>query len=397
MADRTPSSSESAVRGVPSNESLAAAGSVSPMILEASARPDDPGRHEEFVSDTDRRGPHLRPVWIVLLLLVPSLLLTLYYSKYGTPGTSETDSLLPTANYAFVLLLINLDLIGLVVLTLLLSRNLIKTYFERRHRLLGSGFRTKLVAAFIGFALIPTVLLAVVASGLVNKSVDMWFNTQVEQVLKDSHEVARMYREGHIALAVNSARAIGREIFREDMLTPEQRDLLVAAMARKRAEHNVAGVEVFSPKMETLTKTLNPDVPATVLDLPVGQLVLQVLNSNRELTSVQESQNGRLIRAGFPIPSTMKHGAVAGVVVVDDYLPESLARQMGSDCPSIQRVQADQGDEESDQGGRLSVCRRHYADDFVRRDLVWVLRGPRALPSRSNGWPKPPMRSRAAI
>jgi two-component system, NtrC family, nitrogen regulation sensor histidine kinase NtrY len=108
------------------------------------------------------------------------------------------------------------------------------------------------------------------------------------------------------------------------MLTPEQRDLLVAAMARKRAEHDVAGVEVFSPKMETLTKTLNPDVPATVLDLPVGQLVLQVLNSNRELTSVQESQNGRLIRAGVPIPSNIKHGAVAGVVVVDDYLPESL-------------------------------------------------------------------------
>ncbi|MBA3754651.1 MAG: hypothetical protein H0X01_11090, partial [Nitrospira sp.] len=141
------------------------------------------GRPEEVVSEPDRRGPHLRPVWIVLLLLVPSLVLTMYYSKYGTPGTAEPDSLLPTANYAFVLLLINLDLIGLVVLTLLLSRNLIKTYFERRHRLLGSGFRTKLVAAFIGFSLIPTVLLAVVASGLVNKAVDMWFNTQVEKVL----------------------------------------------------------------------------------------------------------------------------------------------------------------------------------------------------------------------
>jgi len=78
-----------------------------------------------------------------------------------------------------LVLRINLAAAGAVVLTLLLSRNLIKTYFERRHRLLGSGFRTKLVAAFIGFALIPTVLLAVVASGLVNKSVDMWFNTQV--------------------------------------------------------------------------------------------------------------------------------------------------------------------------------------------------------------------------
>ena len=30
---------------------------------------------------------------------------------------------------------------------------------------MGSGFRTKLIAAFIGFSLIPTVLLALVASG----------------------------------------------------------------------------------------------------------------------------------------------------------------------------------------------------------------------------------------
>src|SRR3569623_515517 len=103
--------------------------SASPLLFE-SAMPDTVERPEEVISEPDRRGPHLRPVWIVLLLLVPSLVLTMYYSKYGAPGTAEPDSLLPTANYAFVPLLINLDLIGLVVLTLLLSRNLIKTYFE---------------------------------------------------------------------------------------------------------------------------------------------------------------------------------------------------------------------------------------------------------------------------
>ncbi|TAJ23918.1 MAG: hypothetical protein EPO64_10355, partial [Nitrospirae bacterium] len=180
--------------------------------------------------ERERRGPHLQPVWIVLLLLLPCLALTAYYSQYASeysvPGGSDADSVLPTPGYAFVLLLVNLDLIGLVALTLLLSRNLIKAYFERRHRLLGSGFRTKLVAAFIGFALIPTVLLAIVASGLVTKAVDVWFNDQIEQVLKDSHEVARMHHEGHMNLAVNSARAISREIFREEMLIPEQRELL---------------------------------------------------------------------------------------------------------------------------------------------------------------------------
>jgi two-component system nitrogen regulation sensor histidine kinase NtrY len=227
-----------------------------------------------------------------------------------------------------VLLLLNLDLIGFVVLTLLLSRNLIKAYFERRHRLMGSGFRTKLIAAFIGFSLIPTVLLALVASGLVNKAVDVWFNDQIEKVMNDSYEVVRMQHAGHVALAVNSARALGQELFREDMLMPEQRDLLVAAIARKRAEYGVAGIEVFSVKMETLTKALDAGVPAGVLDLPISQLVLQVINGKQEFTSVQEAQTGRLVRAAVPVASGSRRGELEGVVVVETYVPESLLTKM---------------------------------------------------------------------
>lgn len=102
------------------------------------------------------------------------------------------------------------------------------------------------------------MLLALVASGLVNKAVDVWFNDQIEHVMKDSYEVARMHHAGHVSLAINSARAISHEIFREELLLPEQRDLLVAAIARKRAEYATAGIEVFSSKMETLTKALIP-------------------------------------------------------------------------------------------------------------------------------------------
>ncbi|TKS58221.1 MAG: PAS domain-containing sensor histidine kinase [Nitrospira sp.] len=278
--------------------------------------------------EPERKTLHLRPVWIVLILLIPCLALTLYYSQMVVPGSEETDSFLPTTSYAFVLLLLNLDLIGFVVLTLLLSRNLIKAYFERRHRLVGSGFRTKLIAAFIGFSLIPTVLLALVASGLVNKAVDVWFSEQIEKVMKDSYEVARMQHAGHIALAVHSGRAIGQELFREDMLIPEQRDLLVAAMARKRMEYGVAGIEVFSSKMETLTKALDADVPTGVLDLPISQLVLQVINGKQEFTSVQEAQTGRLVRAGIPVASSSRRGELEGVVVVEAYVPESLLTKM---------------------------------------------------------------------
>ena len=323
--------------------------------------------------EPERRKGHLRPVWIVLIFLLPCLALTLYYSQIVIPGGEETDSFLPTTSYAFVLLLLNLDLIGFVVLLLLLSRNLIKAYFERRHRLFGSGFRTKLVASFIGFSLIPTVLLALVASGLVNKAVDVWFSDQIEQVMRDSYDVARMQHAGHITLAVNSARAISHEIYREDMLLAGQRDLLVAAMARKRAEFGVAGIEVFSAKMETLTKALDPDVPSSVLDLPIGQLVLQVINGKQEVNAVQEAQTGRLVRAAAPIAATGRSGEIGGVVVVEAYRPRIVVGENGRDRPSVRRIQTDQGHEKSDQGRGLSLRRRHHGAHFVRGDLVWVL------------------------
>ncbi len=291
----------------------------------------DPARESASAGtkrEADRSKRHLRPVWIVLLLLLCCLSLTFYYTQVVVPGGEESDSIIPTTSYALVLLLINLDLIGVVVLLLLLSRNLIKTYFERRHRLIGSGFRTKLVAAFIGFSLIPTVLLAMVASGLVNKAVDVWFSDQIDRVMRDSYEVARMQHAGHITLAVNSARAISREIFREDMLLPEQRDLLIAAMARKRVEFGVAGIEVYTAKMETLTKAVDPEVPPAVLDLPIGQLVLQTINGKQETNTVQEAQVGRLVRAAAPVAAAGRGNEVGGVVVVDAYVPESLLAKM---------------------------------------------------------------------
>lgn len=297
---------------------------VQPIVFSRSIHRSLPDHSRKF----DQKPPHLRPVWIVLILLIPCVALTFYYSQVVAPGSEETGSFLPTTSYALVLLLLNLDLIGLVVLVLLLSRNLIKAYFERRHRLVGSGFRTKLIAAFIGFSLIPTLLLALVASGLVNKAVDVWFSEHIEKVMKDSYEVARMQHAGHVALAVNSARAISQELFREDLLIPVQRDLLIAAMARKRMEYGVAGIEVFSNKMETLTKALDVELPPGVLDLPISQLVLQVINGKQEFTSVQEAQTGRLVRAAIPVASASRRGEIEGVVVVETYVPESLLTKM---------------------------------------------------------------------
>src|SRR5438445_12173486 len=80
-------------------------------------------------TDVDRPGHHLRPVLTVLAFLVPMVGLTVYYYDQTQPAPFVPSNLL-------VLALLNGDLILLVVLVLLLPRNLVKAYFERRQQLL---------------------------------------------------------------------------------------------------------------------------------------------------------------------------------------------------------------------------------------------------------------------
>ena len=270
------------------------------------------------------QGLHWKPVLIVLSLLIPCLLLTVYHAQYGGFRGRAADSLLPSASYALVLLLVYLDVVGLVVLLLLLSRKLIKTSFEEGK----SKLRTKLVAAFIGFSLIPTVLLAVMASGVINEVISVWFNNQIEEVLKDAEELSRRYHKGHTVFVMQSAKAIGQEIEREALLQPDYRDLLMGVIARKRAEFNAPGVEVFSSKLERLVRESTPEATDRIFSLPAGKLVRQVLDSQKEETSVEVAQTGRLIRAAVPVFSTVRPGEIDGVVVVHTYVPEPMLSKM---------------------------------------------------------------------
>ena len=271
-------------------------------------------------TDGERSGHHLRPVLTVLAFLAPMVYLTIYYSDKSQPTPFVPSNIL-------VLALLNVDVILLVVLILLLSRNLVKAYFERRQRLLGSGFRTKLIAAFVGFTLIPSLLLVGLASGLLSDTIDNWFGGEVEHALKDSQDVAQAHRRGHELLAINSARAISREIYADGLLASEHRETLTLAMQRKRMEYGVGGVEVYSVEKEVLTRSVDPKIPLLFLDDPENRIVEKALTSG-EINSFRSTETGDLIRVAVTIPSLKDPDQVGGVVVVDTYLPEALVAKM---------------------------------------------------------------------
>ncbi len=78
----------------------------------------------------------------------------------------------------------------LVVLTFVLFRNLLKLYAERRLGVLGSHFRTRMVLGALALSFAPVLVMFMFSYGLMNRSIDKWFSTPVNELQQDSARIA---------------------------------------------------------------------------------------------------------------------------------------------------------------------------------------------------------------
>jgi two-component system nitrogen regulation sensor histidine kinase NtrY len=86
-----------------------------------------------------------------------------------------------------------LAVLALLILATILGRNLIKLYFEKKSGRPGSGFKTKLVRAFIVLSLLPALLLFVFAYALINESMERWFLAPPAQIQESSRALVQQY------------------------------------------------------------------------------------------------------------------------------------------------------------------------------------------------------------
>ncbi len=88
-----------------------------------------------------------------------------------------------------------LDISLIVILSFILLRNLIRLAIERRTGVLGSRFRTKLVLTYVGLTFVPVILIFLIATNLLQGSIDRWFSAPVETILRGGAEVTVQLRE----------------------------------------------------------------------------------------------------------------------------------------------------------------------------------------------------------
>lgn len=266
-----------------------------------------------------RRRREITIILIVILLVIGLTSLLVYLT--GQRG----EALLPQNILVFSL--INVNAILLLLLIFLVVRNIVKLFFERRRGMLGSKLRTKLVMAFIGLSLVPTLLLFWVSIGFITNTIENWFSFKVESSLEESLNVAHTYYNNSAANALYYARQISRRITDDKLLNEENLDELRRFVQEKQVEYNLGVVEVFSSQSEELLKILNPLIPDSSFVSAESGLVQQALEG-KELTRVQEAGEGDIIRGVVPIVSNWKRKDIVGAIVVNYYVAQSLVSKM---------------------------------------------------------------------
>lgn len=223
--------------------------------------------------------------------------------------------------------LINIIILLIILLIYLVFRNIAKLLMERRQNVIGAKLRTKLVLAFVGLSLIPTMLLFFVSAGFITNSIQNWFNKQVETSLDESMEVAQTYYKTSAANALYYGQQLSEFIKEQKLLNEENLPVLKKLIRQKQKEYNLGVVEVFSSQREELVRAANPKLPLGEFTNPSSEDINVGLRG-KELTRVNSIGKADLIRGIVPIRSNWNSRDVVGVVVVNYYVPYSLVSKM---------------------------------------------------------------------
>lgn len=189
---------------------------------------------------------------------------------------------LSMATKVLLLVILNLNIIALLTLIFFVVKSLVRLYLERKQRVLGSMFKTKIVLIFVILTSIPSALLFIGASGLLTNYIDRWFTPKIREPLENSISLAKGLYEIEKERNLKMARLVATK-----GVTPEGYRI-----------YRISGI------------TENP-----------SQVISDAINGE-EGAEVISTEEGDIVRAALPVK---KEGNVVEVIVVESVIPSDLS------------------------------------------------------------------------
>jgi hypothetical protein len=245
---------------------------------------------------------------LIIILAVPSLLL---FAVLFSLSSSDLRFIQPKTSGETVTLVSLTLLVSLLFggLTFVLFRNLIKLFAERRLGVLGSKFRTRLVVGSLLLSFVPVIVMFWFSYGLMNRSIERWFSTPVEEVRQDTALMAELLsryaaENAHSeAVAIAAAPAVKRGF--------EGHSFDGALDELREHEPTLQGGFAVALDGDGMEASFGVPAPWSILKprVPTGKITAehpQILNwENRDYILGSESVDGRgQILVAIPLPQS---------------------------------------------------------------------------------------------
>ena len=259
---------------------------------------------------------------IISLLIILFLVIEFFIRR--TQEFSVARILLLVLEIIFILLFL--------ILSFVLGRNLIKLFLERKRKVAGAHFKTRLFIFFISLSLIPTMLLFFFASDIISRNIEGWFETPIDQIMDDTQSLADGFYLNSKDITLHYAQQLVGAIQEQNLINLERRLPLMTFVRNKLTEYQLDEIGIYKDDDE-LFSYLNPDLPFQYYqDLKTNMIKRAHLGESLE--EILSMGSGELIRRGisFNIPEI---GSI--LVVAGKFIPQNYAQRIKNIFSYVER------------------------------------------------------------
>lgn len=216
-----------------------------------------------------------------------------------------------------VLILLQIDLVVFLLLGLVVARNLVGLWMERRRGQVGSRLHTRLVVLFSLIALAPAIIVSVFSAFFFNYGMENWFSERVRTAIIDSRAVADAYLKEHQQVIRGDILSMARDLDRALPImdgSPRQFRRILAAQGLVR---NLSEIYIFDGTGRVLAQwnlgfilDREPVSPEIMKRARQGEVVIITSETDDRLRAVlklDRSVDSFLYVGRFVEPNVLEH------------------------------------------------------------------------------------------
>jgi two-component system nitrogen regulation sensor histidine kinase NtrY len=274
-----------------------------------------------------RSTTFLSSIILAVLAMVSALIL-----QRAFPVLESEESF--SSNIGFFLL-INVNIVAVMILGFIVIRNIIRLVVDRRNNILGARLRSRLVFAFVMLSMVPTVLLFLVAQGMVERVLQDWFSPKVEIAFDSAKMVAHSYYdslESDLYIKVNEIQDKIKRESEKDFINNsiDETVFLTRVLHEIQSKYLTTHFVLLGKDFKIIP--LGIDNNSTNIRLPIDMEKAKFAFDGVPLFQPEDFAGNEYIRAYAPLPLDSKHrdSTISFVLVLSDKVPEYITRSLES-------------------------------------------------------------------